>query len=177
MVCPGVETEEKGEAVKAIETQYSGYRFRSRLEARWAVFFDTMGYPYLYEPEGFDLGKDGWYLPDFLLGPESDGPLWVEIKPKRPSIEEVKKMNALSFHTNTTGLIIYGEVGCEANIIVTSKEQESPTDAYLLTWILASALEAGDGQERVSGITRSLYLATSKSKSARFEHGETPRAT
>jgi len=26
--------------IKAIETQYRGYRFRSRLEARWAVFFD-----------------------------------------------------------------------------------------------------------------------------------------
>ena len=26
--------------IKAIETYYKGYRFRSRLEARWAVFFD-----------------------------------------------------------------------------------------------------------------------------------------
>jgi hypothetical protein len=28
-------------SAKAIETHYKGYRFRSRLEARWAVFFDT----------------------------------------------------------------------------------------------------------------------------------------
>ena len=27
--------------LKAIETEYRGYRFRSRLEARWAVFFDV----------------------------------------------------------------------------------------------------------------------------------------
>lgn len=27
---------------QVIETEYKGYRFRSRLEARWAVFFDTL---------------------------------------------------------------------------------------------------------------------------------------
>ena len=39
--------------IKAIETYYKGYRFRSRLEARWAVFFDAAGIKYEYEPEGF----------------------------------------------------------------------------------------------------------------------------
>lgn len=29
--------------IKPIETHYNGYRFRSRLEARWAVFFDALG--------------------------------------------------------------------------------------------------------------------------------------
>jgi hypothetical protein len=62
--------------IKAIETQYNGYRFRSRLEARWAVFFDTLGITYEYEKEGYDL--DGtWYLPDFWL---PDLKLWVETK-------------------------------------------------------------------------------------------------
>jgi hypothetical protein len=40
---------------KAIETRYRGYRFRSRSEARWAVFFDAAGIAWQYEPEGFDL--------------------------------------------------------------------------------------------------------------------------
>ena len=53
--------------IKAIETEYKGYRFRSRLEARWAVFFDALGVQWFYEHEGFDLGKSGWYLPDFWL--------------------------------------------------------------------------------------------------------------
>lgn len=53
--------------IKAIETEYNGYRFRSRLEARWAVFFDALGIKYEYEPEGFDLGNGLYYLPDFLL--------------------------------------------------------------------------------------------------------------
>lgn len=53
--------------IKAIETRYKGYRFRSRLEARWAVFFDEMELRWEYEPEGFNLGNDGLYLPDFRL--------------------------------------------------------------------------------------------------------------
>jgi hypothetical protein len=40
--------------INAIETHYKGYRFRSRLEARWAVFFDALGYEWQYEPEGFE---------------------------------------------------------------------------------------------------------------------------
>lgn len=53
--------------IKAIETHYNGNRFRSRLEARWAVFFDTMGIEYLYEPEGFKMQDGTCYLPDFYL--------------------------------------------------------------------------------------------------------------
>lgn len=62
--------------LKAIETQYKGYRFRSRLEARWAVFFDSLGLKWEYEKEGFEF--DGTrYLPDFWLPSLK---LWVEIK-------------------------------------------------------------------------------------------------
>lgn len=49
------------------ETYYNGYRFRSRLEARWAVFFDTLGIKYEYEPEGIRLSYGKSYLPDFYL--------------------------------------------------------------------------------------------------------------
>lgn len=56
--------------IKAIETYYKGYRFRSRLEARWAVFFDAAGIKWEYEPEGFVMSDGTNYLPDFYL-PES----------------------------------------------------------------------------------------------------------
>ena len=52
--------------IKAIETEYNGYRFRSRLEARWAVFFDSLKIPYIYEPEGLSINGE-CYLPDFYL--------------------------------------------------------------------------------------------------------------
>lgn len=64
--------------MKAIETTYAGCRFRSRLEARWAVFMDTMHIPWQYEAEGFLLDHDKPYLPDFYL-PNTD--TWVEVKP------------------------------------------------------------------------------------------------
>lgn len=63
--------------IKAIETKYKGYNFRSRLEARWAVFFDAAGIKYEYEPEGYENEIGGRYLPDFYL-PDFD--LHVEVK-------------------------------------------------------------------------------------------------
>lgn len=65
--------------IKPIETVYNDYRFRSRLEARWAVFFDAAGIPYSYELEGIKLFDGSLYLPDFYL-PWFNA--WVEIKPK-----------------------------------------------------------------------------------------------
>lgn len=53
--------------IKAIETVYNDHLFRSRLEARWAVFFNALGVRYEYELEGFDLHYNGKYLPDFYL--------------------------------------------------------------------------------------------------------------
>jgi hypothetical protein len=53
--------------LRAIPTFFSGITYRSRLEARWAVFFDALSIPFNYEPEGFDLGGGLWYLPDFWL--------------------------------------------------------------------------------------------------------------
>jgi hypothetical protein len=52
--------------IKAIETRYAGCRFRSRLEARWARFFDHLRIPWEYEPEGFETTA-GPYLPDFRI--------------------------------------------------------------------------------------------------------------
>ena len=88
--------------IKAIETHYKGYRFRSRLEARWAVFFDSVGVKYEYEKEGFDLGKAGKYLPDFYL-PTIDA--WFEVKPMYPTPIEVQKAQALNDLTGKAVII------------------------------------------------------------------------
>ena len=73
--------------IKAIETEYDGHRFRSRLEARWAVFFNAVGLTYEYEIEGFEM--DGTrYLPDFYI-PSLNR--WFEIKGKPLSLNEIKK--------------------------------------------------------------------------------------
>lgn len=68
------------EHIKAITTYYNGYKFRSRLEARWAVFFDAANIRYEYEPEGFKMQSGLCYLPDFYLPEEN---MYVEVKPQR----------------------------------------------------------------------------------------------
>ena len=46
---------------------YRGYRFRSRMEARWAVFLDSLRIPWDYEPQGYLVGADKRpYLPRLL---------------------------------------------------------------------------------------------------------------
>jgi hypothetical protein len=67
--------------ISAIPTRYAGCHFRSRLEARWAVFFDHVAIDWEYEPQGFLVGMYGEnlrpYLPDFYLPGLG---LWVEVK-------------------------------------------------------------------------------------------------
>jgi len=94
--------------IKAIETRYKGYRFRSRLEARWAVFFDAFPLRWEYEPEGYDLGKAGLYLPDFYL-PDLEGGMFVEVKPDDKSLKDnEEKFLALTEKTGKKLLLAVG---------------------------------------------------------------------
>lgn len=58
----------------AIPTLYNGIRYRSRLEARWAAFFDALSWDHVYEPVDC-LG----YIPDFAI--QFANPCTVECKP------------------------------------------------------------------------------------------------
>lgn len=69
------------DTLKPIETTWRGYAFRSRLEARWAVFFERLGVRWEYEPEGFQLEDGTRYLPDFRVWSPQGEPIWYEVKP------------------------------------------------------------------------------------------------
>ena len=91
------------QAIKPIETLYNGFRFRSRLEARWAVFLDGLGVRYEYEPEGFEIPGVGAYLPDFRVmcharrGQECEPfPLYIEVK-GRMDEKSAEKIKAFSY--------------------------------------------------------------------------------
>lgn len=91
--------------IKAIETRYKGYRFRSRLEARWAVFFETAGIKWQYEVEGFET-PFGRYLPDFYL-PEIRNGLWVEVKPSIGGKKcESDKLESVVQQTGKEGIFV-----------------------------------------------------------------------
>lgn len=65
---------------RGIPTTYKGVRFRSRLEAHYAAFFDSIGWPWQYEP--LDLHRT---IPDFVI--TFAAPLLVEVKPSVDSYE------------------------------------------------------------------------------------------
>lgn len=62
--------------IKAIPTKYEGVQFRSRLEARWAAFFDQCKWNWDYEP----IDLDGW-APDFVLHTPHCS-VYAEVKPE-----------------------------------------------------------------------------------------------
>lgn len=103
--------------IKPIETRYAGCRFRSRLEARWAVFFDRIGIAWEYEPEGYMIGPEGDqrpYLPDFWLPAKRQ---WVEVKGAPMTLEERQRSaHAAVTHpgwglpNNGNGLMLLGQV-------------------------------------------------------------------
>lgn len=100
---------------KAIETHYNGYRFRSRLEARWAVFFDHAHIKYEYEPQGFELEDGTRYLPDFYL-PEYD--YYVEVKPPRDNaFEDIERASMFVSH-GIDKLLILGNIPQKSSVDV-----------------------------------------------------------
>ena len=97
---------------QAIQTTYSRHHFRSRLEARYAVFFDALGWDWQYESEGFDLPVNGYYLPDFFVTPAPycywpTGSFWLEIKAdaNRTSRLEREKLQELCCETQFCGFM------------------------------------------------------------------------
>lgn len=96
--------------ISAIETRYRGVRFRSRLEARWAVLFDEWGKSWEFEPEGYSDGATA-YLPDFWL----PGEAWFwEVKRDLSSLDEkeldtaIEKAQMLVERTGHACVISFG---------------------------------------------------------------------
>lgn len=73
--------------------KYNGIQYRSRLEAKWAAFFEFIGWKYDYEPVEFEL--KGW-MPDFYI---SNLQLLIEVKPYSQWSEEV--LNKIKPHAST----------------------------------------------------------------------------
>lgn len=68
--------------------------FRSRLEARRAVFCDVLGISYVFEPEKYRV-NGLVYMPDFQL---KDLCCWLEVKPDEPDLHEREKARQLARH-------------------------------------------------------------------------------
>ena len=92
--------------MKSKQTKYKGYNFRSRTEARWAVFFDAMDIKYWYEHEDVNLKYHGRYLPDFYL-PDFSGGCYVEVKGVADD-HSIAKCKELALQNKTQVLFLVG---------------------------------------------------------------------
>lgn len=152
---------------RAIDTVYKGYKFRSRLEARWAVFLSHSPDRWVYEMEGYQL-ESGWYLPDFTIFDAKSGKLkmFIEVKPgPRPDLSEligspeIAKIHELSrANKNVSVDIVYGDpydVAEDLDQMLTTSEFSPLARSF----------------RNSPNATRQAALAA---RQARFEHGAQP---
>lgn len=99
---------DEGGTIRAIETRFNGYKFRSRLEARWAVVFNHLHIPYNYEPEGYNLNGI-FYLPDFWL-PEQQ--CFFEVKGLHTDNDGPRKARLLALHSGKP-VFMFGDIPTE----------------------------------------------------------------
>jgi hypothetical protein len=177
----------------AIPTRYKGYHFRSRLEARWAVFFDFLGDPWEYEHEGYETPY-GAYLPDFLVA----GRALIEVKPANTDLAgswqrwmDVVKQTRLPLvivegppecgreyltidkHVQSIGSVVLGTcVGCDRLVFGC---HEGAGDDLRISRVVDRKIEtcpADCGNDKWIPISETLAGAVNASRSARFEYGE-----
>ena len=164
--------------MKPIETRAYGHRFRSRLEAKWAVAFTHAQIEWHYEPEGFDLGDAGFYLPDFWLPQVS---MWAEVKAGKPSPEEIKKAEELARQTDWPCLLLIGPPSVNGYWAIRP-------DLEVMDYCLFEGRQYHLSEKRFfenSGVSGKVFPypvdigydqhpAVVAALSARFEHGEQP---
>lgn len=179
--------------MKAIETRYRGYRFRSRLEARWAVFFDALGIDWLYENEGYQIGQER-YLPDFWL-PTFCGGMFAEVKPQDSG--DWNKAIALCKQSGKSVWLCEGVPSIRAWEVLRPSSDEVAFSADIFEEDLAIEIgipnaDQAEGDNRMfwcpgyedhdltipdgvlSCLGDTFTKAVEAARSARFEHGETP---
>lgn len=189
--------------IQPIETNYKGCKFRSRLEARWAVLFDHQQIEWDYEPDGFKLRSD-WkgkgpkrcpdktvytYLPDFWL-PQVG--MYAEVKPMTPTETELAKIILLAQKTEKPVLILDGAPKPQTYFAVHDASFDDEKWSVDLSeyeflnaepyWLTEGRFWHGDMLEvdlvgfELPGDRDigTMHPAVTAALSARFEHGESP---
>ena len=155
-----------------IETVFKGYRFRSRLEARWAVFFSELKLQWEYEKQGYLIDNKG-YLPDFWI---ESWQCWVEIKPATDDgilkgMDSAKRLSYADYPV----LLICGNpwpreykvhVYRQGKSVVIGEFKDSTFKDFLGIAVVVN------GKGFKLGNQRNVPAALARARAARFEHGE-----
>jgi hypothetical protein len=175
--------------VRPIETRYDGCRFRSRLEARWAVFLNRMRIEWQYEPEGLeiDIGRRHMrWLPDFWL---SSGQ-WAEVKGTLDPDEALRLLYLASGVSDCgvgTDVVVLGWIP-KQDSLRWPVQLHKHGDLWAVPWTLAPGcpLEQTSLRKKMHGAVEISFLlegfmcgapeaaveALAAARQARFEHGE-----
>jgi len=174
--------------IQAIPTSYGGRKYRSRLEAKWALIFDNLGIKYEYEEQGYIVGRDGFgvrYLPDFVLyGGSYRCPkkLYVEVKGNM-TIDSASKIKLFS---ERNPLYIVGAIPTDLFDPSNGMPDEYGFPYYNFLTVDGDYYDAVLGAKKGGGwgLFGTDYfddmdvvkteMAYSIARQARFEYGETP---
>jgi hypothetical protein len=184
--------------MKPIQTSYKGYRFRSRTEARWAVFFDAIGFRWEFEAQGYVLPDGTCYLPDFKLLFPDDTVVFCEVKPEEFDDfcpEELSKLRQLSDEVSCSVVLLTGTpayrvyhqilpstpVNTLTNVLF---RDHHPYIQIVDGWNLQYLrFDEGTGRmhfqmdecQLANEFGADYVKAVEAARSARFEHGESPK--
>jgi len=148
--------------MKAIETKWKGYRFRSRTEARWAVFLEKLGIHFDYEVEGLVL-PSGPYLPDFRLnnfpfrlqeGMEPER-VWLEVKGDEPTEREITRCRELARYAGCPVILVIGPPDFYPQAMLFDYPVEELVEElmpHLIGWL--AFIDVGDGRDAAIALGR-----------------------
>src|SRR5262245_12625386 len=144
--------------IRPIQTFFDGYRFRSRTEARFAVMWRALGWPYQFEMQGFAL-EHGPFLPDFYL---DDCRVFFEVKGTMPSDYHIGLCANLADEHDCTVFLAVGQPEHDAAVY-----RFPPHENCLISTLRTELGSLGASPDEID---REILCA----RSARFEHGQKP---
>ncbi|NDW05557.1 hypothetical protein [Jiella pacifica] len=97
-----------GRSIDSIETLVDGMFYRSRTEARWAIFFAVLDVTFIYEGGRINLSSGESYLPDFYL-PEFDA--YFEVKAANDAIVSAECVRARTLAADRPGQRVWLAAG------------------------------------------------------------------
>lgn len=153
-------------AIPALETEYRGVRYRSRLEARWAVFFDALGIRHEYEPQGY---RTSWgnYLPDFWLPAFA---CFAEVKPIAFTREQLGKCAEIAHGTGFPFVLLVGQPSADwCELVHSDPTLSTPEYVHLPRSAGKDRLWYGfEGQRPAAWEWPAVTAAVAAARSARF---------
>lgn len=142
-------------SIKAHPTLYDDVLFRSRLEARWAAFFDLAGWKWEYEP----IDLEGW-TPDFRVvfhcgHSECNGShtLLIEVKPYY-NISEFEGLPCMDYPYGTA----YDDEGnYPSRVIPADASAAFGINPYVVYWEMAHGAGGGVEENIDNWIDEDMY--------------------